>query len=119
MNYVAYLRGLKMIGAFSPWRKDDGEFAEALMVSVEIALSECNEWSNQGMTRSELLSYLKEHDVLVFSNIEDYVNWKKGKGKPSDKPKFKRTISEDRRNALKMHAKAMRDKIRPTTSEND
>lgn len=119
MNYVAYLKGLKMIGAFSPWRKDDGEPAEALLVAVEQALDECNEWSNQGMSRNDFLSYLKEQDILVFSNIENYINWKKGKGKPSDKPKFTRKISEERRNALKMHAKEMRDKIRPTNSEND
>lgn len=118
MDYVAYLKTLRMIGQFAPMKKDDGGFAEALLVSVEIALQECNGWSNQDLTRSEFLNCLKDNDILVFSNIEDFVNWKKEKSKPSEgRKKFKRVISEERRNQLKKHAELMREKIRPTISE--
>lgn len=118
MNYVAYLKSLKMVGQVDPWKMDDGTPAIALLVSVESALAECIGWSNQDMTRSEFLAYLKANDVLVFSNIQDFVDWKKNKAKPSDRNKFKRNISEERKNQLRNHAKDMRDKIRPTIPEN-
>lgn len=120
LPYVKYLEKLKMIGAVDPWKMDDGSPAFALLVSVEIALAECNSWGNQQMKRSEFLSYLKAHNILVFSNIDEFVNWKKDKIKPSnDKPKFKRNISEERRKQLRNHASEIRGKIKPSTSEND
>lgn len=118
MNYVKYLKNLRMIGPVDPWKLDDGSPAMALLVPVESALVECNAWGNQDMTRNDFLTYLKTNDVLVFKNIDDFVNWKKNKLKPSEKEKFKRTISEERKNQLRNHAKEMRDKIRPTNSEN-
>lgn len=118
MNYVSYLKSLRMIGQVDPWKMDDGTPAIALLVSVENALVECNGWANAEMTRNEFLSYLKANDVLVFSNIDEFVDWKKNKDKPSSKKKFKRNISDERRNQLRNHAKEMRDKIRPTISEN-
>lgn len=118
MDYIKYLTNLRMIGPFDPWKKDDGDISMALLVSVDNALAECIGWSNQEMSRGEFLTYLKTNDVLVFSNIEDFVKWKKDKSKPSGKKKFKRNISDERRNQLRNHAKEMRDKIRPTISEN-
>lgn len=113
MDYVKYLKSLKMIGQFYPWKKEDGVAAVALLVAVDIALAECNHWANQDLTRSELLTLLKAEDVLVFGNIEEYVKWKET-GVLKTKSKYKRNISEERRNALKKHAEMMRDKIRPT-----
>lgn len=108
-----------MIGPVDPWKKDDGSFAVALLVSVDNALTECNGWSRQDLTRSEFLSYLKDNDILVFSNIDEFVNWKKNKIKPSEgKPKFKRNISEERRKQLQNHASEIRGKIKPFISEN-
>lgn len=116
-NYVKFLEGLRMIGPFHPWKKDDGDVYKALLVPVENAQLECTGWSNQEMTRSEFLSYLKLQDVLVFGNVEDFVKWRKGEKKPSGK-KFKRVISEERRIQLRNHAKSMREKIKASTSEN-
>jgi hypothetical protein len=90
---------------------------EALMVNTQIALDECNYWSNQDITRSNLVKELKDNDILVFSNIHEFTEWKKNRDKP--KKKHKRVISEERRNALRNHAKEMRDKLRSTNPEKD
>ena len=116
MDYIGFLKKLRMIGVFEPWKKDNGDYAEALLVSVDTALLECNEWGKQDMSRSEFVTYLKNEDILVFSNIDEYSKWKKNKDKP--RKKFKRVISEERRNQLRNHAKEMRDKLRSTNPEN-
>lgn len=119
MDYVTYLKGLRMIGQIDPLKKDDGTPAYALLVSVEPALAECIGWSKQNMTRKEFLAYLKENDILVFSNIEEFIKWKKTKIKPSEmKKKFKRNISEERRNQLKNQINSVRPGKIPSTSEN-
>lgn len=117
INYVNYLKSLRMIGAVDPWKLDDGSPAHALLVSVETALVECNGWAKQEITRSELLNILRSQDILVFSNIDEFVNWKKDKVNPSGKKKFKRSISEERRKQLQNHASEMRSKLKPSTSE--
>lgn len=120
MNYVGFLKSLKMVGQIDPLKKDDGTPAYALLVSVDIALQECNAWGNQDMARAEFLSYLRDSDILVFSNIEEFINWKKDKLRPSEvKAKFKRKISPERRKALQNHAQSIREKIKGSTSEND
>lgn len=119
IDYVSYLKNLRMIGPIDPWKRDDGSPALALLVAVDNALTECLGWSKQEMTRNEFLGYLKDNDILVFGNIEEFVNWKKEKIKPSEgKPKFKRNISEERRKQLQNHASEMRSKLKPSTSEN-
>lgn len=119
IDYVSYLNNLRMIGPVDPWKRDDGSPALALLVAVDNALAECTDWSRQEITRSEFLNYLKDNDILVFSNIDEFVNWKKDKFKPSEgKPKFKRNISPERRKQLQNHASQIRDKIKPSTSEN-
>lgn len=117
MNYVSYLKKMKMIGAFDPWKKIDGDPYCALLVAVDIALEECLSWSNQDMGRTEFLAYLKQEDILVFSNVEDFVLWKKNKHKPSEKKKFTRKLSEERKLALKKHAEEMRSKLLPSISQ--
>lgn len=117
MDYINYLRKLRMIGIFDPWKKDNGDYAEALLVPVDTALLECIDWANQDITRNEFLKYLKDNDILVFSNIDEYTKWKKNRNKPVKK--FKRIISEERKNQLREHAKSMRDKLRATNLEKD
>ena len=117
MNYISYLKKIKMIGEFDPWKTNNGKPYYALLVAVDIALEECKAWSKQDISRSEFLSHLKNEDVLVFGNVEDFVEWKKNRKNPSAK-RFKRNISEERRNALRKHAEDMRSKLGPSISEN-
>lgn len=50
---------------------------EALLVPVQVALDECNGWSNQDITKAQFLAYLRENDVEVFNSVEDFVKLKK------------------------------------------
>lgn len=75
INFVGFLKRSRMIGCLHVSR-ELGD-VEALLVPVQIALDECNDWSNQDLTKDQLLHYLRENGIEVFKTIEDFVKFKK------------------------------------------
>lgn len=71
-NFVEFLKRRLMVGQLDPWRiDDDGKPFFALLVSLEHALQECNGWSNQEFTRTELKNYLALNNIWTLKNIEE------------------------------------------------
>lgn len=113
-DYVTYLKRRLMVGEIDPWRKtDEGKKLYTLLVSVEIAMEECQLWSGQEFTRHDFINYLKVNDVLTFKNIEDVVNLRESKveeTKIERKPKGKRVISEEEKMRRKEQMKQINQK---------
>lgn len=120
IDYVRYLKGFRMIGQIDPWRADDnGKPIFALLVTVDVALAECIALSGQDMTRHEFLSYLKEQDVQVFKNVDEFANLKEGKVREvKAKKNFKRKVSEETREKLRNRMKSINSKKIPSISKN-
>lgn len=103
-DYVAYLKKHLMVGQIDPWRStDEGKKLYTLLVSVEIAMEECQAWSNQEFSRHDFVNYLKTNDVLVFKNVEDFVKTKEEAKEEQIifKKGFKKKITEERREQLR------------------
>lgn len=114
-NYSEYLKRHLMIGQIDPWRVDiDGKPIYALLVPFDSALNECKEWSGQDLTRGELLQDMKENNIFVFRNVDEF-------GKIRDKLReeekllkkeakgHKKALSEERRKKLQEHAAKIRE----------
>lgn len=112
---VEYLKKLKMIGQIDPWRRDDdGNPIYALLVPVDTAILEIG-GPDTTITRTEFLKCLKDANVFVFRNIDEFVKLRDSLRKvekevKTERKKFKREISPERRKALKDHAALIRDK---------
>ena len=76
INFIRMLRNIKMIGIFHPTHKN-AEHIEALLVSTQTALDECNGWSNQDITKRQFIDYLIDNGVEVFNSLEQFVKFKK------------------------------------------
>lgn len=102
-----FLRRFGMIGQIDPWRVDDeGRPIIALLVPVESALLEYNEWAGTDLTRTAFVSALKDDDVFVFRNIDEFVKLKEQnrnieKTIKNNKKSFKREVSEDQKKILR------------------
>lgn len=124
IDMVNFLKSYHMVGQLHPsFKEEKGESIVALLVPVGTAITEYTEWSGQDITRTEFIKSLKEQGVLVFSSMEEFIKIRDNLKKiekliKKDKKKFKRNISEERKNELKEHAFLMRSKIRPSISEN-
>ena len=66
-----------MVGQVYPWKKGSDEpRILALLVPIENALAECL-CLDQDLTKTRLTNLLKEEDIRVFKNIDEFVNLKK------------------------------------------
>jgi hypothetical protein len=104
-NLAEFLQHHLMMGML-----DDKGPIYGLLVPVDYALQEINEWAGQEIGRAEFLSYLKRNDVHVFNSIDDFVKAKEqviAEGKYTEpKPKRRRQITDETRETLR---KRMRD----------
>lgn len=92
-NYADYLERHLLVGEVDPWRRtDEGNPLRVLLVTVDVALEECKEWSKQDIGRQELVDYLKLNDILCLRNVEEFssIKEKLKKGIPIDEPKKKK-----------------------------
>jgi hypothetical protein len=81
-DYIGYLKRHSMIGPMHPWNKNDQAAPiMGLLVPVQSALDEIIGWTGQDITRNEFLAHLKENNISVFNNIDEFVNLK---SKPID-----------------------------------
>jgi len=98
-NYAEYLKRKLYVGQIDPWRVDsDGHPFYTTLVPLETAIAECTEWSGQDINRKQFLSHLKDHNILVFSSIEDFVKHKKSR--PEELTKPKKQLTEEQRKIL-------------------
>jgi hypothetical protein len=113
-NYATYLKRRLMVGQVDPWRRtDDGKPIYTILVPVETAIKECEEWSGQDISRSEFINYLKLNDILCFRNVEEFKKLKEELKEIEEKPLKvrKRQISEEHREKLRNNAKKARSKL--------
>lgn len=116
-NYAEYLKRRLLIGQIDPWRVDaDGQAFYTTLVPLETAMSECKEWSKQDINRKAFLNHLRNCNILVFSNIEDFTRHKANtKGNELVKPK--KQISEEQRKILSERMKRINSKKKKKPSE--
>jgi hypothetical protein len=74
-NYTEFLKRRQFIGQVHPWNKNEqnNNPMMALLVPVQNAIDECNYWSGQDITREQFLTYMKNNNIYVFKNIDDFV----------------------------------------------
>lgn len=123
LTYGELLKSQLMVGQIDPWRRtDDGNPIYALLVPTQIALDECNAFrkrvnpDSEELTRAQMLKHLKDDDVFVFRNVDEFVNLKNNLKDSKKqkivvdflKPKSKRTISPERKITLQKQAEKMR-----------
>jgi Tfp pilus assembly protein PilO len=122
-NIKEFLLRYKMVGQIYPWKKDDPrEPVIALLVPISSALEEYNHWSKQDYTKDQFLRELKDNSIHVFSSLEQFNKFKNNlkeldKIVKANKVKHTRTLSEERKLALKEHAAAIRAKLKPSISK--
>lgn len=110
-DYVGWLHRHSMIGRLSADPTIYG-----LLVPVDTALLEINDWSAQEINRGEVLSYLKRNDVHVFNSIDDFVKSKEklekdGKFIPR-KQKRRRQITDQTKEILRKRMHDLNEKRR-------
>lgn len=114
VDYVEYLKRHFFIGQIDPWRRtEDGRPILCLLTNVKDAIEECKNWSGEEISKQEFLRIMKEGDIFVFRNIEEFQKVKdelKDSRKQVDETalKFKRTVSEERKEKLRNQASLAR-----------
>jgi pyruvate/2-oxoacid:ferredoxin oxidoreductase beta subunit len=108
-NFVEFLKRKFMIGKLDPWRiDDDGKPFFALLVSLEHALQECNGWSNQEFTRTELKNYLALNNIWCLKNIEELQQIREErKEERKNRKKATRDYTEEQRKELSERMKKL------------
>jgi pyruvate/2-oxoacid:ferredoxin oxidoreductase beta subunit len=108
-NFVEFLKCKFMIGKLDPWRiDDDGKPFFALLVSLEHALQECNGWSNQEFTRTELKNYLALNNIWCLKNIEELQQIREErKEERKNRKKATRDYTEEQRKELSERMKKL------------
>lgn len=113
-DYAGWLKRHLMAGQIDPWRKTDKRKPMyTLLVSVEIAMEECKGWSRQEFSRHDFINYLKVNDIIVFNNIDEFVDWRKVREEQEvseRKPKLKRIVSEEEKIRRKEQMKQINEK---------
>lgn len=113
-NYADYLKRHLMVGQVDPWRiTDEGKKIYTLLVSIEDALKECKEWSNQEIDRRKFINYLKLNDILAFRDVNEFAKIKEENEKRTkeERPiKKKRIVSEETKKILSERMKLLNSK---------
>jgi CHASE3 domain sensor protein len=119
-NYVEYLKRRMMIGPLDPWRRtDDDEPLYALLVSLETAINECKDWSNQDIVRKEFMDYLKINNIWAFKNVDEFVEVKKErKAEKIVKKKITRNFTPEQRKELSERMKLLNSQKTRSIPEN-
>jgi hypothetical protein len=111
-NYAGYLKRRLMVGQVDPWRRtDDGKPIYTILVTVDIAIKECEEWSNQDIGRTEFINYLKLNDILCFRNVDEFKKLKEELKEQIDETPLKlrkRQLSEEHKEKLRNNIKKAR-----------
>jgi hypothetical protein len=113
-DYASFLKRKLMVGQVDPWRRtDEGKPLYVVLVPVDVALKECSEWSNQEITRSEFINYLKLNDILCLRDINEFQKIKEEKKEIVEIPLKlkKKDISLERREFLRNNMKNVRSKL--------
>lgn len=123
-DYVSYLKRKLLVGQIDPWRVDDEDKPIfALLVSVEDAISECKNWSNQEIGRKTFLSHLKVNNVFVFKSSEEFKETR-DKLREQEKEikkqvkKGKRNISDETREKLRNRMLSLHESKKASITEN-
>lgn len=73
-DYATFLKRRFMVGQVDPWRRtDDDKPLFTTLVSVDVAIAECSEWSGQDIDRTRFVNYLKLNDIIPFRNVDEFV----------------------------------------------
>lgn len=110
-DYATYLKRKLMVGQVDPWRKtDDGKPLYTILVPVDTAIKECEEWSGQELGRAEFINYLKLNDILCFRNVDEFKKLKEELKEQADETplKPKRTLTEEHKEKLRNNLKKAR-----------
>jgi hypothetical protein len=90
-----------------------------LLVSLETAINECKDWSNQDIVRKEFMDYLKINNIWAFKNVDEFVEVKKErKAEKIVKKKITRNFTPEQRKELSERMKLLNSQKTRSIPEN-